>query len=58
MDKQYVIIKIGKTYTIKQKINKDFFGVGIYRNKDLEKLKQYATENNMNVTAIGGIYEV
>ena len=58
MKKQYVIIKIGGSYTIKQKINSGIFGVGIYRNKDLEKVKQYAVENNMNVTAIGDIYEV
>lgn len=58
MKKQYVIIKIGRVYTLKQKINSDFFGSGIYRNKDLEKVKQYAEENNMNVTAIGDIYEV
>lgn len=58
MKKQYVIIKIGRAYTIKQKINSGIFGAGIYRNKDLEKVKQYAVENNMNVTAIGDIYEV
>lgn len=56
--KQYVIIKIGKAYTLKQKINSGIFGAGIYRGKDLEQVKQYAAENNMNVTAIGDIYEV
>ena len=56
--KQYVIIKIGKAYTLKEKINSDLFGPGIYRNKDLSKVKQYAANNNMNVIAIGDIYEV
>ena len=56
--KQYVIILIGNAYTLKQKLQPGFFGPGIYRSKDLDKVKQYAAENNMNVTAVGDIYEV
>ena len=56
--KQYVIIQIGNAYTLKQKLQPGFFGPGIYRSKDLDKVKQYAAENNMNVTAVGDIYEV
>lgn len=58
MRKNFVIIKIGKAYTLKEKIKEGFFGPGIYRSKDLDKVKQYASENNMDVIAIGDIYEV
>lgn len=56
--KQYVIIQIGNAYTLKQKLASGLFGPGIYRSKDLDKVKQYAAENNMYITATGDIYEV
>ena len=58
MNKQYVIIAIGKAYTLKEKISNGIFGAGIYRSKDLNKVKQFATDNKMDVVAIGDIYEV
>lgn len=58
MNKQYVIITIGKAYTLKEKISNGFFSAGIYRSKDLDKVKQFATAHNMEVVAIGDIYEV
>lgn len=58
MNKQYVIITIGKAYTLKEKISNVFFGAGIYRSKDLNKVKQFTADHKMNVVAIGDIYEV
>ena len=56
--KQYVIIKIGKAYTLKMKHSSGIFGPGIFRSKDLNKVKEYANDSNLAVTAIGDIYEV
>lgn len=58
MTKQFVIIEIGKAYVLKQKIASGLFGAGIYRSKDLNKVKEYAANNNLTVSAIGDIYEV
>lgn len=58
MKKQYVIITVGKTYTLKEKISRDLFGVGIYRSKDINKVKEFAAEHAMDIVAIGDIYEV
>ena len=44
--KQYVIIKIGKAYTLKMKHSSGIFGPGIFRSKDLNKVKEYANDNN------------
>lgn len=56
--KQYVIIQIGNKYALKQKILPGFFGPGLFLSRDINKVKDFATENNMNVIAIGDIYEV
>lgn len=56
--KNYVIIEIGKSYALKEKIANGFFGPGLYSNRNLEKVKQFAKQRNMNIIAIGDIYEV
>lgn len=56
--KKYVIIKIGSKYTLKEKISKGFFGAGLFVSKDLQKVKDFAQENNIEISAIGDIYEV
>ena len=56
--KKYVIIKIGKRYTLKEKLGKGFFGAGLFVSTDLQKVKDFAKDNNMEVVAIGDIWEV
>lgn len=56
--KQYVIIKCGQSYSLKEKIRNGFFGAGLYISKDLNKVKNFAAQNNLNVIAIGDIWEV
>lgn len=56
--KEYVIIKIGKRYTLKEKFSKGFFGAGLFISTDLQKVKDFAKDNNMEVKAIGDIWEV
>ena len=56
--KQYVIIKCGQRYSLKEKIGNGFFGAGLYISKDLEKVKDFASQNNLNVVAVGDIWEV
>lgn len=56
--KKYVIIKIGNGYTLKEKIKEGFFGAGLFRSRSLEKVEEYAKNNDMQVVAIGDIWEV
>ena len=56
--KKYVIIKIGKRYSLKEKFGKGFFGAGLFVNTDLQKVKDFAKDNNMEIIAIGDIWEV
>ena len=56
--KQYVIIKCGQRFSLKEKINNGFFGAGLFISKDLNKVKVFAAQNNLNVVAVGDIYEV
>lgn len=56
--KNYVIVKIGKRYVLKEKIKDGFFGIGLFNSKNLEAVKSFAAENKINVVAIGDIYEV
>lgn len=56
--KNYVIIKNGSKYVLKEKISKGFCGAGLFVSKDLQKVKDFAQENNMEVSAIGDIWEV
>lgn len=58
MMKQYVIIKCGKRYSLKEKISNGFFGTGLFISKDLDKVKNFAEQNNLNVVAVGDIWEV
>ncbi len=56
--KEYVVIKCGKRYSLKGKISNGFFGAGLYVSKDLDKVKDFAEQNNLNIVAIGDIWEV
>lgn len=58
MNKKYVIILIGKKYTLKEKIGNGFFGAGLFTSNDLQKVKDFAKENNIEVISIGDIWEV
>ena len=56
--KNYVIITCGKRYVLKEKIKDGFFSAGLFASKDLNKVKSFAEEKSMHVSAIGDIYEV
>ena len=56
--RKYVIIKIGKRFVLKEKIKEDFFGIGLFNSKSLETVKDFAARNNLEVVAVGDIYEV
>ena len=56
--KQYVIIKNGSKYSLKERIAHGFYGYGIFISKDLNKVKTYAKNNNIEISAIGDIWEV
>ena len=54
----FVIITDGKHYALKEKISNNIFGRWIFVSKSLDRVKRFAKEHGVTVSAIGDIYEV